>query len=82
MQIQIRPITIETESSTVTCSVANVSLAATNSVAIRLVPVDAQGNEYPLASLAVVGDSSDPDIAVLLSSLEIAIAAIVNVKGI
>lgn len=82
MQIQIRPITIETESSTVTCSVANVSLAATDSVAIRLVPVDAQGNEYPENAIGVVGVLGDAGTDVLLDAIQTAVKTFLSSRGV
>lgn len=81
MRIAIKPVTVETEAGPVTCSEAELSVAVSNSVAMRLVPVDGSGNEYPADSLGIVGDSSAPDIARFLDAVKSASEVLVEGRG-
>lgn len=81
MKINIKPVVIETESGPVTCSEAVLSVAVSNSVAMRLVPVDGGGTEYPADSLGIVGDSSAPDIAQFLDAVLVASQSLVEARG-
>lgn len=81
MRIAIKPVTVETEIGPVICSEAEVSVAVSNSVAMRLVPVDGSDNEYPAASLGIVGDSSASDIAQFLDAVKSASVVLVEGRG-
>lgn len=69
MRIQVHPIIVETEAGPVSCTEADVSVAVSSSVAMRLVPVDGAGNQYPEQAVGIVGDSSQADIATFLGSV-------------
>lgn len=69
MRINTKPITVETESGPITCTEAEVSVAVSSSVAMRVVPIDGAGNEYADQAIGVVGDSNQPDIAIFLASV-------------
>lgn len=78
MRINITPISVESENGTVSCNEVEVSVAVSNSVAIRAVPVDGDGNEYPDAALAIVGDSSDQRIAGFMEQVATGVAALLG----
>lgn len=81
MRIQINPITVQTESGNVVCTEAEVSVAISNSVAIRVVPIDGSGTEYPGAFMGVVGTPEmDTAIADYLTSVNALTEALVNSK--
>lgn len=74
MRIDISPVTIDGS----VCAQVELSVAVSNSVAIRAVPVDEDGNEYPEAALAVVGDGSDPAIAAFMEQVAAGAAALLG----
>lgn len=78
MRLSINPVVVED----VTCTEAEVSVAVSNSVAIRIVPVSPAGVEYQEAALGVVGDSDQADIAVFLTSVAAATSALLTARGI
>lgn len=77
MRIAITPITVDD----VLCSEAEVSVAVSSSVAMRAVPVDADGNEHPDATIGVVGDASAPDIAAFLAQVSEAAGQLLEARG-
>lgn len=77
MRIAINPIMVDD----VECSEAEVSVAVSSSVALRAVPVDADGNEHPDGTIGVVGDSSAPDIATFLSQVSEAVGQLLEARG-
>ncbi len=58
------------------CRTANVSLAVSNSIALRLVPVDEAGAEYPDFEKSIVGEGGDPAIATFLATLRDAVTTL------
>jgi hypothetical protein len=69
MRIDLNPaVTVTTDDGPVTCNVGKVSLAASDNLAIRVVPVDDDGVEYPAASIAVVG-ADRPDTEALMDAI-------------
>jgi NACalpha-BTF3-like transcription factor len=82
MKININTVNIETEDGNVACSEAEVSVAISNSVAMRIVPVDANGTEYPNNALGVVGDMSQEDIALFMAQVASAAADLMGARGI
>jgi hypothetical protein len=74
--------TVDTEDGPVQCSEAEVSVAVSNSVAIRIVPVDGGGNEYPLSAIGVVGTSDQEDIAQFMSAVTSATIDLLEQRGI
>jgi hypothetical protein len=81
MRIAINPITVTTDNGDVVCSEAEVSVAVSNSVAIRIVPVDDEGIEYPLAATGVVGATDQPDIAEFFDAVGTAVSVLVSGRG-
>lgn len=81
MRLSINPIICQTEAGSMTCTEAEVSLAVSDTLAIRLVPVDADGTEYPDAASAIVGDSRDPEIAAFLEALTSALINLLSGRG-
>ena len=69
MRIIVHPITVETESGPVVCTEAEVSVAVSSSVAMRLVPIDGAGTQYPDQAVGIVGDNQQADIATFLSTV-------------
>lgn len=78
MRIPISPVTVDG----IECIEAEVSVAVSSSVAIRVVPVDAAGTEYPDAFLGVVGDTSQSDVAAFLSQVSEATQQLLEARGI
>lgn len=60
------------------CVEVEVSVAVSNSVAVRAVPVDADGVEYPDHALAVVGDGSDERIGQFMAQVAAGAAALLG----
>lgn len=81
MNVAIKPVVIETESGPVTCTEAVLSVAVSSSVAMRLVPIDGSGVQYPNDSLGIVGDGSAPDIASFLNAVLVASQTLVEARG-
>lgn len=69
MRITVNPIIVETESGPITCTEADVSVAVSSSVAMRLVPVDGAGNLYPDQAQGIVGTNDQADIATFLATV-------------
>ncbi len=69
MRIIVHPITVETESGPVSCTEADVSVAVSSSVAMRLVPIDGAGIQYPDQAVGIVGDNQQADIATFLATV-------------
>ena len=60
MKINIKPVTLEDGT---VCSEGRLSAALSDSVAIRVVPVDPDGVEHPEATQSVVGGPDDYAVA-------------------
>lgn len=78
MRIAINPIMIND----IECSEAEVSVAISSSVAIRVVPVDAGGIEYPDAFMGVVGTTAEEDILTFFNSVSNAVSTLLGGRGI
>jgi hypothetical protein len=77
MRIHINPVEVEGQ----TTNVADVSLAVSSSVAVRVVPVV---GDAPMESAAfgVVGSSSQPDVEALLGAVGDAVAVFLAGRGV
>lgn len=82
MRIDIIPVTVDTPDGPVICSTADASVAVSTSTAIRLVPVDANGNQYPDAALGIVGDDTIPDVAAFMATVQTAVTDLARSRGI
>lgn len=78
MRLPISPITVDDT----VCTEAEVSAAISSSVAIRVVPVDADGVEHPNGALGVVGTADQPDVAAYLEAVTAATANLLTGRGI
>jgi hypothetical protein len=78
MRITISPITIGDK----TCVEAEVSAAISSTAAIRVVPVDTDGIEYPEAAIGVVGGTDQPDMADFITAVEQALTKLTSGRGI
>lgn len=76
------PIVVTTDEGTVSCTSGEVSVAVSNSVAIRVVPVDANGTEYPDSAVGVVGSDDQSDIATFLASVADATSVLLTERGV
>lgn len=82
MRVQFSsPVEVTTEDGSVTCSEAEVSIAVSSSVAIRVVPVDGDGTEYPDAAFGIVGSSDQSDIATFFTGLSALVAPLMANRG-
>jgi hypothetical protein len=72
---------VETELGT-PCTEANVSIAISSSVAIRVVPVDADGVEHPEATQTIVGGPSSPDVRVIMNTVALAVEAVLEDRAV
>jgi hypothetical protein len=77
MRIQINPVTIDE----VTCTEAEVSVAVSTGTAIRAVPVDSEGTQYPNNPIAVVGREGTPDIDVFMNKVATAVQELLSGRG-
>jgi hypothetical protein len=78
MRIPFGPVTIEDQ----VCSEAEVSVAVSSTVAMRVVPVDAEGVEYPDGAVAVVGGDDVDDVAVFMAAVRDAAIALLDGRGV
>jgi hypothetical protein len=78
MRIPFGPVTVEGQ----VCSEAVVSVAVSSTVAMRVVPVDAEGVEHPDAAVAVVGGDDVADVAAFLSAVRDAAIALLDGRGV
>lgn len=78
MRLPITPISV----AGVSCSEAEVSVAVSSSVAIRIVPVDADNVEYLDAATGIVGTADQPDVAAFLAAVSDATSALITARGI
>lgn len=77
MIVPIKPV----EADGKTCAVANVSVAASATLALRAVPVDGDGGEHPDAAIAVVGTTDQADVAAFLTTVAEAAAELLAGRG-
>lgn len=77
MRVAIQPVTVDGH----TCVEAEVSVAVSNSVALRAVPVGPDGTEYPDAAIPVVGMSDHADVAAFLSVVSEASRVLLEGRG-
>lgn len=70
--------TVETEEGVIECSEANASIAISSSIAVRLVPIDSNGNEYPEAASSLVGTLDADNFQELASQIKLALEELVN----
>lgn len=82
MQIEILPVTVTAEDgSSVVTTTANAYLAVSNSIAIRVVPVDSAGTEYPDATIGIVGPPTQPGLAEAYDGFTTIVQALVAAYG-
>lgn len=77
MRIPITPIIVDDTE----CAEADVSVAVSSSVAIRIVPIDTDGVEHPTAAAGVVGDPTQPDIAAFMDAVTAAVIELLATRG-
>jgi hypothetical protein len=70
--------TVETEEGVIECFEANASIAISSSIAIRLVPIDSNGQEYPESASSLVGTLDADNLQELASHIKIALEDLVN----
>jgi len=78
MRVSITPVTVDD----VTCSEAEVSIAISNSVAIRVVPVGPDGTTYDAAAVGIVGTEGQEDVDVFMSSVRSAASVLMASRGV
>lgn len=78
MRIPFGPVTVEDQ----VCSEAEVSVAVSSTVAMRVVPVDGEGVEHPDAAVSVVGGDDVADVAVFLSAVRDAAIALLEGRAV
>ena len=78
MRVNITPIVVDG----VIYSQANVYVAVSNSVAVRVVPVGPDGTEYPDAAIGIVGASGDPSTQDFMTDVTAAVLALLADRGI
>lgn len=78
MRIPILPISIDEK----ICEEAEVSVAVSSTLAMRIVPVDQDGTEHPETALGVVGGEEQEDIALFLSIVRDAAITLLGDRGI
>lgn len=72
------PVIVSLPNGDVPCSEFEASVAISNSVAVRLVPVGPDGTEYPEQATGVVGDSSQADISEFMGTVAAALTTLVH----
>lgn len=77
MRLAMNPITIDGN----VCTEAEVSVAVSNTTAVRVVPVDDNGTEYPDAALGIVGGPDEPDVAAFLATVATAATTLLAARG-
>jgi hypothetical protein len=77
MRVSINPITI----GDITCTEVEVSVAVSNNTAIRAVPVDSEGTQYPDNPIAVVGRQGTPDIDAFMNKVAAAVQELLAGRG-
>ena len=82
MRISISPITVTTDDGDVVCSEAEVSVAVSTSVAMRIVPIDPAGLEHSDAAVGIVGTNEQNDIAAFLDAVTAASAVLLTNRGV
>lgn len=75
------PIIVTTDGGNISCSEAEISVAVSNSVAVRIVPVDADGNEYLMSATGVVGTVEQEDIATFMDEVASAVTMLISNRG-
>ena len=78
MRVPFGPVTVDD----VVCSEAEVSVAVSSTVAMRVVPVDGDGIEHPDAALAVVGGDDVEDVTVFLAAVRDAAVVLLEGRGV
>lgn len=78
MRVPITPIKVND----VECSEVEVNVAISNSVAIRAVPVDAEGNTHIAGTISVVGDDRYEDISTFMSSVAALVEDLLKTRGV
>lgn len=81
MRIAINPINVETDAGLVLCAEAEVSVAVSNTVAIRIVPVGPDGTEYSNNATGIVGGADQPDIETFLLELAASSLKLMQSRG-
>lgn len=75
------PIIVTTEDGDVVCNEVETSIAISNSVAVRLVPVDINGIEYSNFATGIVGTSDQEDIAIFMEETRAALEVLISNRG-
>jgi hypothetical protein len=79
MNIELSPpVVVATESGDVVCTTGAVSVAASNSANVRVVPLGPDGTAYPARSISVVGRPGTADIDTFLAAVQGAAATLVG----
>lgn len=82
MRLSINPVTVAIGDDEVDCYEANVYVAVSDSVAVRVVPVRPDGTEFPDAAVGIVGTGDQPDIAAFLSAVSSAAGLLLAARGV
>lgn len=77
MRVPFGPVTVDDQ----VCSEAEVSVAVSSTLAMRVVPVDADGIEHPDA-VGVVGGDDVEDVAVFLAAVRDAAVVLLEGRGV
>lgn len=64
------------------CNEAKLSVAATDSIAVRVVPVDSNDIEYPDFAIGIVGAIGDLGTDVVLSAIQNAVQSFISSRGV
>jgi hypothetical protein len=79
MQISLSPpVIVSTDAGDVTCTVGAVSVAASASANVRVVPLGPDGTAYPARSISVVGRPGTADVDAFLAAVQGAAATLVG----
>jgi len=70
--------TVETEEGVIECFEANASIAISSSIAVRLVPIDSNGDEYPEAASSLVGTLDSENFEEIANQIKLALEDLVN----
>lgn len=78
VRVPIEPVTVDEQ----VCVEAEVSVAVSDTVAMRVVPVDGDGVEHPEAAVGVVGGPDVEDVAVFLAAVRDAAVTLLAGRGV
>jgi hypothetical protein len=64
-----------------TCIEADVSVALSTGLALRVVPVDVEGNQHPEGTISVVGRENLSDVAAFMEKVSVAVKELLAGRG-